>query len=68
MACIRLNIPVMQSNVIDKERLDAEKKRLQEQKDAVPDPELIVRVCGYSAIFGLLDPTIQNEILERSTC
>jgi len=28
-------------------------------------PDLVVRVCGYSAIFGELAPSVQAEIIAR---
>lgn len=57
--CLELKIPVLQTNVADIKMLEEEKQ----QKGTHPD--LVVRVCGYSAIFGQLDRAMQTEIIER---
>jgi len=59
-AAISLKIPVLQPNVADIRALKEER----DKKGTHPD--LIVRVCGYSAIFGQLPVEAQNEIIHRA--
>jgi formate C-acetyltransferase len=49
----------MDFNVIDKETL------IRAQKDPENYKNIVVRVCGYSALFNSLDYEMQNEIIER---
>lgn len=57
--CLKLKLPVLQTNAVDKKMLMEEK----EHKGTHPD--IIVRVCGYSAVFGQLSEEMQTEIIER---
>ena len=57
--CVKLKIPVLQFNAIDREMLEEER----DHKGTHPDA--VVRVCGYSAFFGLLTKDMQNEIIGR---
>ncbi len=57
--CLALRIPVLQPNVVDTTLLREE----MEKKGT--HPELVVRVCGYSALFTELDSQMQREIVER---
>lgn len=58
--CILLKIPVLQTNTADVKTMREER----EQKGTHPD--LVVRVCGYSAVFGQLSPDMQDEIIARA--
>lgn len=58
--CIALRLPVLQFNVADVQTMREERA----QKGTHPD--LVVRVCGYSAIFGELYPVHQDEIIARA--
>jgi len=58
--CLSLRIPVLQTNCTDR-------RKLTEARDSSEtDPSLVVRVCGYSAIFGYLSKDMQNEIIDRT--
>jgi len=58
--CLRLKIPVLQTNVADV-------KTMQEEHDCKgTHPDLVVRVCGFSAIFSELAPAMQEEIIRRA--
>lgn len=58
--CISLKIPVLQPNVADV-------KTMQEERDHQgTHPDLVVRVCGYSAVFGGLPADTQDEIIRRA--
>ena len=59
-ACIRLNIPVVQVNVVDRQKL------LEERRCKGTHPEIQVRICGYSAPFTLLSEQMQDEIISRT--
>ena len=59
LAVLKLKISVLQTNVADIQQLREERA----QKGT--HPELVVRVCGYSAIFSELGPTVQDEIIAR---
>ncbi|MGI6335893.1 MAG: pyruvate formate lyase family protein [Eubacteriales bacterium] len=58
-ACIGLNVPVLQCMTVDKEQL------IEERDHPGTHPELVVRVCGYSARFGLLRRPVQDEVISR---
>lgn len=58
--CLALKLPVLQFNVADVQTMREER----EQKGTHPD--LVVRVCGYSAIFGGLAEGQQDEIIARA--
>lgn len=58
--CILLKLPVLQTNTADIRTMKEER----DQKGTHPD--LVVRVCGYSAVFGQLSPDMQNEIISRA--
>ncbi len=60
--CISLKLPVVQPNVADVATMREER----EQKGTHPD--LVVRVCGYSALFGKLNEGTQDEIISRAGC
>ncbi len=57
--CLALQIPVLQPNVVDTTLLREEMAR------KGTHPELVVRVCGYSALFTELEPRMQQEIVDR---
>jgi formate C-acetyltransferase len=58
--CLSLKIPVLQPNVVDV-------KIMQEERDQKgTHPDLVVRVCGYSALFGQLPTDTQDEIIRRA--
>jgi autonomous glycyl radical cofactor GrcA len=56
---LSLRIPVLQTNMTDKKLL------LEERERKGTHPELVVRVCGYSALFSELPPEMQDEIIAR---
>ena len=58
-ACVKLNIPVLQPSAVDREKL------IEERSHKGTHPEIVVRVCGYSAVFGLLSESMQDEIIGR---
>ena len=58
--CIDWKLPVLQTNVVDKQML------LEERAKKGTHPDLIVRVCGFSAYFGQLAPDKQDEIIART--
>lgn len=58
--CLSLKIPVLQVNISNKKELEEERAK----KGTHPD--LVVRVCGYSAVFSQLDNDMQDEIIARS--
>ena len=60
--CISLKLPVVQPNIADVQTMREER----EKKGTHPD--LVVRVCGYSAIFGQLSAGTQDEIISRAGC
>jgi len=58
--CMALKLPVLQPNVADV-------KTMQEERDKKgTHPDLVVRVCGYSALFGQLPEYMQDEIIARA--
>ena len=59
-ACVKLNIPVLQPSAVDREKL------IEERSHKGTHPEIVVRVCGYSAVFGLLSASMQDEIIGRA--
>jgi len=59
--CLQYKIPVLQYNTADRNVLIEEK----EHKGTHPD--LIVRVCGFSALFTTLNENAQDEIIGRLT-
>jgi formate C-acetyltransferase len=58
--CILLKLPVLQTNVADVKTMREER----EKKGTHPD--MVVRVCGYSAVFGQLPADMQDEIIARA--
>lgn len=58
-ACMKLKIPSLQLNVVKKEQL------LEEQAHPGTHPNLIVRICGFSARFGSLPKNVQDEVISR---
>jgi len=58
--CLQLKLPVLQPNVADVQTLR------EEQQHKGTHPDLVVRVCGYSALFGQLAPEMQEEIIRRA--
>ena len=58
--CLALKLPVMQPNVADV------KTMREERAVKGTHPELVVRVCGYSALFGQLPDGTQDEIISRA--
>ena len=58
--CLELKIPVLQTNVADRQTM------IEERDKKGTHPDLIVRVCGYSAIFGQLSREMQDEIIART--
>ena len=58
--CLEMKIPVLQINTADRETM------LEEYHCKGTHPELVVRVCGYSAIFGQLSESMQREIISRT--
>lgn len=59
LVCLKLKLPVLQSNTIDPQLLAEER----DHKGTHPD--LVVRICGYSALFTELSRDMQDEIIER---
>ncbi len=58
--CIALKLPVLQPNVADA-------AAMREERDHPGShPDLVVRVCGYSAPFAGLPREIQNEVIART--
>lgn len=57
--CMEFKIPVLQTNTIDKEAL------IEEREHKGTHPDLVVRICGYSAIFGELSKEMQTEVINR---
>ncbi len=58
--CLALKLPVLQTNVADRQTMIEERDR----KGTHPD--FVVRVCGYSAIFGQIGRDMQDEIIART--
>lgn len=58
--CLALKLPVMQPNVADVETMR------EERAVKGTHPDLVVRVCGYSALFGQLPNVTQDEIISRA--
>lgn len=58
--CISLKLPVLQTNVADIRMMQ------EERQHKGTHPDLVVRVCGYSAPFCGLDDALQDEIISRS--
>jgi formate C-acetyltransferase len=50
----------IQINFVDNKTLKEAKKHPENYKD------LVVRVAGYSALFIYLDPSVQDDIIERT--
>jgi pyruvate-formate lyase len=57
--CLELKIPVLQPNMVNRAML------LEERQHKGTHPDLVVRICGYSALFGLLSPDMQDEVIAR---
>ncbi len=58
--CLALKLPVLQTNVADKQTM------MEERDCKGTHPDLVVRVCGYSAIFGQIGRDMQDEIIART--
>ena len=58
--CLQLKIPVLQTNVADVETMQ------EERQHKGTHPDLVVRVCGYSAVFGCLPEEMQDELISRA--
>lgn len=58
--CIDMKIPVLQLNVVDKKML------IEERDKKGTHPDLIVRICGYSALFTVLAKDVQDEVIARA--
>lgn len=58
--CILLKLPVLQTNTADRKTME------EERRSKGTHPDLVVRVCGYSAVFGQLSPDMQDEIIARA--
>lgn len=59
LAVLKLKIPVLQTNVADRKQL------LEERANKGTHPELVVRICGYSAYFSELSADMQDEVIAR---
>jgi formate C-acetyltransferase len=59
LVCLKLKIPVLQSNMSNPTLL------MEERDHKGTHPDLVVRVCGYSALFTELSRDMQDEIIER---
>ena len=59
-ACLELKIPVLQPNVADK------KTMIEERDNPGTHPDLVVRICGYSAMFATQTRTMQDELIART--
>lgn len=57
--CLKLKIPVLQPNVADRQTM------IEERDCKGTHPDLVVRICGYSAIFGELARDMQDEVIAR---
>lgn len=58
--CMALKLPVLQTNVADPTIMR------EERQTPGTHPDLVVRVCGYSAPFIGLSPEMQDEIIARA--
>jgi formate C-acetyltransferase len=58
--CLELKIPVLQPNVADK------KTMIEERDNPGTHPDLVVRICGYSAMFATQTRTMQDELIART--
>ena len=58
--CIDMKIPVLQLNVVDRQML------IEERDHKGTHPDLVVRICGYSALFTCLSEHVQNEVISRA--
>lgn len=58
-ACLALKIPVLQPNVADR------KTMIEERDHPGTHPDLVVRICGYSAMFATQSRTTQDELIAR---
>ena len=59
-ACLELKIPVLQPNVADA------KTMIEERDNPGTHPDLVVRICGYSAMFATQSRTMQDELIART--
>ena len=59
-ACLELKIPVLQPNVADKQTM------IEERDNPGTHPDLVVRICGYSAMFATQSRTTQDELIART--
>lgn len=57
--CEQLGVPSLQMNVVSLNDMLEEKMR------PGTHPSLVVRVCGFSARFSSLSPSVQDEIISR---
>lgn len=58
--CIELKIPVLQTNAVSRAML------MEERQCRGTHPGLVVRICGYSALFSMLTGQVQDEIIART--
>ena len=59
--CLALRIPVLQPNVADR------KTMVEERSCHGTHPDLVVRICGYSAMFSELSEQTQDEVIARTS-
>ena len=59
-ACLELRIPVLQPNVADR------KTMIEERDHPGTHPDLVVRICGYSAMFATQTRGVQDELIART--
>ena len=57
--CLDLKLPVLQPNMVNRAML------LEEKQHKGTHPDLVVRICGFSALFTLLSPDQQDEVIAR---
>jgi len=57
--CLLLKLPVLQPNVADARTMR------EERAHKGTHPDLVVRICGYSARFGQLPSDMQDELISR---
>ena len=59
-ACLELKLPVLQPNVADA------KTMIEERDNPGTHPDLVVRICGYSAMFATQSRVMQDELIART--
>lgn len=57
--CVKLGIPVVQLSVLNREMM------LEERSKPGTHPELTVRICGFSVKYGILNRSMQDELIRR---